>query len=154
MSDGSGTALFFVVVCLYFCTLILDLIGILIVGVYLYKGINEDCSLNAKAYMIAYIIIKIFLFINRALFLGLGWILRDVIGALLIMLSFIIWMLILAIYYVVHLYSFYRGNNNCKDKAPSLYTGILVIAVEAWVIGSIIAAAGGWSGFGCFLLER
>ena len=77
MNNGSGAAILFVVACLYVCTLFPDLIGILIVGVYLGKGKNEDCSLNAKAYMIAYIIIKIFLFINRAFFLGLGWILRD-----------------------------------------------------------------------------
>ena len=154
MSDGSGAALLFVVACLYVFTLFPDLIGILIVGGYLGKGNNEDCSLNAKAYMIAYIIIKIFLFINRAFFLGLGWILRDAIGVLLIMLSFIIWMLILAIYYAVQLHSFFGENNNCKDKAPDLYTGMLVIAVEAWVIGSIIAAAGGWSGVGCFYSKR
>ena len=63
-------------------------------------------------------------------------------------------MLILAIYYAVQLHSFFGENNNCKDKAPDLYTGMLVIAVEASVIGSIIAAAGGWSGFGCFLSKR
>ena len=59
------------------------------------------------------------------------------------------WGVILFIYYSVELSAFFGKNNDWKDKAHNLYVGMLVIAVEAGIIGSILAGSGGIGGIGC-----
>ena len=86
MKDGG--AMIFVAVWLFICTVFSDVICMILVGVYFGLGKDEECSINAKAYMLAYIIIKIFLLLSRLIWIGIGIILRDFIGIVLHFLSF------------------------------------------------------------------
>ena len=79
MKDG-GSAVF-VVAMIFVWTLFPDFIGMILVGIYYGLGKDQECSINAKAYLLAYIIIKIFLILCRLLSIWFGWIFRDVIGA-------------------------------------------------------------------------
>ena len=61
----------------------------------------------------------------------------------------LIWSGVLLIYYSVELSAFFGENNDWKSKAHDLYIGMLVIAVEATIIGSIFTCIGGVGGLGC-----
>ena len=127
---------------LYVRTLFPDIIWIILIGIYYGLGKDQHCSIDAKSYLIAYIVVKVVLMLSRAFFIGLGCILGQCIGVILLVVGVLTWAVTIWVYYSVLLSAFFGDSNDCKDKAPELYNGMLVVVIEAWMIGTILAIFG------------
>ena len=95
--------LVFVIAAFSFWTLFPDFIGTILAGIFYGLGKDQECSINAKAYLLAYIIVKVFLILCRLFSIGIGLILRNIGGVVIHLLSF---------------FSFYRRKN---EKISSIY---------------------------------
>ena len=110
---------------------------------------NEDCSIHAKTYMIAYLVIKWFFIASRVVLILVGWISKSAIVFVLILCGLALWVLTTFGFYIAESIAFFSESNDCKVKANNLYVGLFIITAEACVVLSIVLFFGGWAGFVC-----
>ena len=103
-----------------------------------FSSFNQQCSIYARSYLIAYAAVKLFFFVIRGFCLWFAIKERNFAGAIFMVGSFIFWIVGMLSFYIAEANKFFKKENDCKEKASDLYYGMLFIFIEGCVTVALV----------------